>query len=269
MELFTVTNILLLLLTGILSGLLAGLMGVGGGLVNVPALYYVFQMVGYPKENCFHMALGTSLAIIIFTSSSAARTHHNNQNVNIKVALIAGATGIIGSFAASLIAVNLSDSLLKKAFAILLYVAAIRLITKKPKNNVAQKEIRPETSRLAIIGVLSGLLAGFFGIGGGLVGVPLFILWIHLSPHKAIGSSSLMVVILSISAALGYALSSPAVQLPMSWGYVNLPAWILVSCSSILAAYFGAKIAASVSARTLTFIFVGGLIVVATKMLID
>lgn len=269
MELFTFTNIVLLLLTGTFSGLVAGLMGVGGGLINVPALYFVFQMVGYPRENCFHMALGTSLAIIIFTSSSAARIHYQNQNVNFKVAIIAGITGIIGSFAASLTAVSLSDSVLKKAFAVLLFAAAIRLLTKKQKSVAQHQDIRLEVWRLSLIGISSGMLAGFFGIGGGLVGVPLFILWVNLSPHKAVGSSSLMVVILALFATIGYAVSSPPAPLAMSIGYVNLPAWILVSCSSILAAYFGAKIAARTSAKTLTFIFVGGLVLVATKMLID
>ena len=269
MELLTPLYILLLLVAGVFSGLAAGLMGVGGGLINVPALYYVFQAAGYPQDTCFHMALGTSLAIIVFTSSSSARTHNEHNNVLWRVALIAGFGGILGSLGASFTAVTLSDTLLKKAFAVVMYLAALRMMTRKQPAIQEDLVMRTETWRLLIIGLASGVFAGFFGIGGGLVGVPLFMMWANLSPHQSVGSSSAMVVILGLFGALGYALSTPPQHLAYNLGYVNIPGWILIACSSILAAHFGAKIAAKTKPKTLTIIFACGLILVGTKMLLD
>lgn len=262
-------HILLYLLTGVGSGLAAGLMGVGGGLVNVPALYYVFQAAGYPADQCFHLALGTSLAIIVVTSSSAAWTHRASGNLIGRVSIVAGFGGIAGSLVASLLAVQTPDNMIKKAFALLLFAAAFRLVRRKDKTFTASAGLRLETWRLAMIGLASGVLAGFFGIGGGLVGVPMFILWVGLPPHKAIGSSSGMVVILGAFGALGYLISSPPQPMDFSLGYVNFPAWILVAGSSILFAHLGARIATRTSPRKLTILFACGLILVAVKMLIS
>lgn len=262
-------TLLLFLATGVFSGLAAGLMGVGGGLVNVPALYYMFKVAGYPPDLCFHMALGTSLAIIVFTSLSAARTHHKKGNLILRVTLVAGFLGVVGSFVAALTAINLSGTVLKIAFAVLLYGAAVKMFTgKKTDEAGVVDEMRTETWRLGIIGISSGILAGFFGIGGGLVGVPMFILWGKLPPHKAVGSSSGMVCILGLFGALGYAISNPPVPLANCVGYVHIPAWILVAASSILFAHLGAVIATKASPRVLSIIFACGLLVVATKMLI-
>jgi uncharacterized membrane protein YfcA len=129
--------------------------------------------------------------------------------------------------------------------------------------------MRLEIWRLSIIGLLSGIFAGFLGIGGGLVGVPLFMLWCRISPHKSVGSSSAMVVILGLFGALGYAVSTPPIHLPYSLGYVNFPGWILIGSLSILAAHFGAKIAAKTKPKTLTIIFACGLIAIGIKMLFE
>ena len=265
----SVLSIVIFLVTGVASGLAAGLMGVGGGLINVPALYYVFQTLGYPQEHCLHMALGTSLAIIIFTSTSSARTHYKKGNLIPRVALTAGVGGVLGALAASLIAVRLSDTILRIAFALFLYLAAARLIlNKQPEADTTEADFRLGFPLLAAIGLGSGILSGFFGIGGGLIGVPLFILAAKLTPHKAVGSSSGMVVILAIFGALGYAFSTPPVPLANTFGFVQIPAWILVASSSILSAHFGAVIASKVSSKKLTIIFVIGLVLVATKMLL-
>ena len=267
METLSLAHVILYLLVGVASGLAAGLMGVGGGLVNVPGLYYGFRLAGYPTEHCFKMALGTSLAIIVITSASSARTHRNNGNLIPRVSLIAGFWGIAGAFAASLTAINLSDSILKKAFAILLLLAAYKIFTRKKKESEGANEMQTQWWRLAIIGIASGILAGFFGIGGGLMGVPLFMLWARIPPHKAVGSSAGMVVILAAFGALGYLISSPGVLLPYSLGYVNFPAWISVACSSIIAAHFGAVLAAKSSPKVLSIIFGIGLLAVAAKMI--
>jgi len=269
MELLNIVNVLLCLVTGIFSGLAAGLMGVGGGLVNVPALYFVFQQAGYPKEQCFHLALGTSLTIIILTSLSAAKTHYTKGNLILRVSLICGFMGIAGSFAASLTAVNLSDSLLKKAFAVMLIVAGIQMLTKKNPPNPSESEMNLETWRLGIIGLGSGILAGFFGIGGGLIGVPLFVLWSKMGQHKAVGSSSGMVIILAVFGALGYALSKPPIPMDYSFGYINFPACLMVAATSIVFASIGARLAAKVNARVLTIIFVCVAGLIALKMIIS
>jgi uncharacterized protein len=269
METITITHILAFLGIGVFSGLAAGLMGVGGGLINVPGLYYVFVALGYPQQHCFHMALGTSLAIIVFTSTSAARTHYVKGNFIPRVMLIAGIAGIAGAFGSSILALNLSDTVLKKAFAVVLYLAAVRIFTKKPPAEGVNDEMRLEVWRLAIIGLGSGLLAGLFGIGGGLVGVPLFMLWAKISPHQSVGSSSGMVVILALFGAIGYATGHIPVENPLPGfvGYINLIAWISVAASSILTARVGATLAAKSSPRTLSIIFACGLVIVATKML--
>ena len=269
MDILSVENIALCLAAGLFSGLAAGFMGVGGGLVNVPALYFVFQAAGYPQELCFHLALGTSLAIIVFSSTSSARTHFRNGNLLLPVATIAGLCGIIGSFAAASTAVILSDTLLKKAFAVLLLAAAIRLFRGRKTPAPIEGEVRLEPWRLAAIGLAAGVLAGFFGIGGGLVGVPLFILWAKIPPHKAIGSSSGMVVILSAAGAIGYALSTPSQHLAYSIGFVNLPGAALIAVSSIYFAGLGANLAARSTPGKLTVIFVIGLVLVGFKMLFD
>lgn len=270
MEILNLTYILLLLGAGIFSGLAAGLMGVGGGLINVPALFYIFKAMDHPQSESWFYATGTSLAIIILTSLSAARTHYSSKNLLIRVSVIAGLFGALGSSIAVSIAVNMSDVVLRISFAILLFAAGIKLAARKEKKTEAtlESEFQLQVWKLGIIGFFSGILAGFFGIGGGLIGVPLFMIWSKLTPHKAIGSSCGMVVILSVFGALRNALETVQVPMEFSIGYINLPAWILTACSSILAAHFGARLANRAKAKTLTIIFACGLFATGIKMLI-
>lgn len=249
------------------AGILAGLLGVGGGVVIVPALVFAFTGLGYPAEHIMHLALGTSLASIMFTSISSFRAHHKRGAVlwNVVKAITPGI--IVGTYAGSYVASMLSTSFLKGFFVAFLYWVSIQMLLNiKPK----PKRALPGTPGMFAAGSTIGVVSSLVGIGGGSLSVP-FMTLCNIPMHTAVGTSAAIGFPIAVAGAVGYLVNGLSAQglPPMSIGYISLPALIGVAGMSVLTAPLGAKLAHALPVDKLKKIFALLLIITATRMLVS
>ena len=251
---------------GAFAGVLAGLLGVGGGIIIVPVLTFIFTAQQLPEAHILHLALGTSLASIMFTSISSLRAHHARGAVEWTVVRRISLGILLGTFGGSWVAAQLSTNFLKGFFVVFLYyVAAQMLLNIKPKPH---RQL-PGWGAMSGVGGLIGGVSSLVGIGGGTMTVP-FLVWCNVAMHRAIGTSAAVGFPIALAGALGYMANGLSAQLPQySLGFVYLPALAGVSAMSVLTAPFGAKLAHSLPIDKLKKIFAVLLIVMATKLLLS
>lgn len=259
--------ILLYLAVGAVAGVLAGLLGIGGGLVIVPMLTFVFTSQGLAPDYILHMALGTSLASILFTSVSSMKSHHKRGAVLWPVVLKITPGIMVGTFAGSWIASLLSTGFLKGFFGcFLLYVATQMLMGIKPKPT---RDI-PGTMGIFASGSIIGIFSSLVGIGGGTLSVP-FLSWCNTRIHKAIGTSAAIGFPIAIAGTLGYVVTGFNVQGLPDWtlGFVNLKALLGIVAASVMTAPLGVRLAHSLPIDKLKRIFAVLLYLVGTRMLVS
>ncbi|MGH8742782.1 MAG: sulfite exporter TauE/SafE family protein [Burkholderiales bacterium] len=254
------------LAVGAVVGFLAGLFGIGGGLIIVPALTFLFVAQGFPQTHLLHLALGTSLANISFTSVSSLRAHHAHRAVNWQIfrsitpGIIFGS--LIGSFSAS----KLPSSALAVFFAVFVYFAATQIMVDiEPK---ASRQL-PGRAATFLVGIIIGIVFSLVGGGGAILSVP-FMLYCNIKAHNAIGTSAAIGFPIAVCGAAGYVftgLTQPSLP-PLSLGFVYLPALLWLVLASVLTAPFGARLAHRLPVKPLKKIFAVYLYVVATKMLV-
>ena len=251
---------------GAFAGVLAGLLGVGGGLVIVPVLTFIFTAQHLPDAHVLHLALGTSLASIMFTSVSSLRAHHLRGAVDWLVVRRISCGIMVGTFGGSWVAAQLSTRFLKGFFvAFLYYVATQMLLNIKPK---PQRQL-PGLPAMSGVGGLIGVVSSLVGIGGGSMSVP-FLVWCNVAIHRAIGTSAAIGFPIALAGTVGYVVNGISVPLPPhSLGFVYLPALAGIASASIATAPLGAKLAHSLPIDTLKKIFALLLIVMGTKMLLS
>jgi uncharacterized membrane protein YfcA len=257
---------LLYLALGAFAGVLAGLLGVGGGLVIVPILTFIFTARQMPPEHLLHLALGTSLASIMFTSVSSLRAHHLRGAVDWLVVRRISPGILAGTFFGSWIAAQLSTGFLKVFFVVFLYFVAAQMLL-----NIRPHPHRQLPGRTAMFGVggLIGGVSSLVGIGGGSMSVP-FLVWCNTTMHTAIGTSAAIGFPIALAGAAGYVVNGLAATLPPhTLGFVYLPALLGVSASSMLTAPLGAKLAHNLPIGGLRKIFALLLIVMGTKLLLS
>lgn len=257
--------ILACLAVGLVAGFLAGLLGVGGGLVIVPALLWVFHLIGVDPEQQQHLAIGTSLATIIFTGAASVRAHHQKGAVNWSVVRQITPGIVLGTFIGAQIAGFISTFYLQCIFIVFAYiVAAQMLLDLKPKPT---RQL-PHTTGMTAMGGVIGLLSSWVGIGGGSLSVP-FMSHCNVPVKTAIGTSSAIGIPIAIAGAMGFMVSGWSVpQLPQgSLGYVYLPALLGIVLASFPMAKVGAAAAHRLPVATLKKCFAALLIVLASKML--
>lgn len=262
------TFIAILLATGGLAGFLAGLLGIGGGIIIVPILMWVFPASGFPEETAVHLSLGTSLAVIIFTSLSAALGHNRNGNVNWIQVLPLALSGIIFATLGSFLAARIEGNVLKILFGVLEIIIGVRLFYPRPILSPG-KTLKASLRAFFLIGGLSGLFSSLFGIGGGTIAVPLMLILLSLPAHLAIGNSCSMIVFVSLFGTLGYILSGWNHALPeFCLGYVNYLACGFISLSSIIFARLGVKASQRTATDKLKKYFSLILILIGIKLII-
>lgn len=251
---------------GVIAGILAGLLGIGGGLVIVPMLVYVFAINNIPHELTMHLALATSMASIMFTSVSSFMAHHRRGAVRWDVVRKIVIGILIGTFFGTRLASAMSTNLLKVFFVIFLYFVATQLLlNKKPKGG---RDL-PGKAGMFAAGNIIGVVSSLVGIGGGSLSVP-FMLWCNIKVHNAIGTSAAIGLPIAVAGTVGYIFNGwNVVGLPAySIGYVYLPALLGIAAVSVLTAPLGVKLAHSLPVDRLKRIFSLLLYVVATRMLL-
>jgi uncharacterized membrane protein YfcA len=216
-----------LLITGVIGGLIAGLFGVGGGIVIVPILFWIFTSLNFPNEILMHMAIGSSLATIIPTSISSARAHYHRGSIETDI-IKKWAPGIfLGAIIGGLSGKYFSVNELKYLFASIAFLVALNMFFKEPfrlGNNF------PKSRLLNIImSSLIGLVSSLMGVGAGTLGVPALVA-LSVPIHKAIGTAAALGLFIAVPATLGLAFSGFNIpnRPPMSIGYVNLIAFFIM-----------------------------------------
>ncbi|WP_348946193.1 sulfite exporter TauE/SafE family protein [Chitinibacter sp. FCG-7] len=250
---------------GLIAGFLAGLLGVGGGLVIVPALLLVFHQAGFASELLQHLALGTSLATIIFTGAASVRAHHAKGAVRWDIVRSITPGIVLGTFAGAQIAALISTPTLQWIFIIFAYlVAGQMLLDLKPKPS---RQL-PAALGLAGSGSVIGLVSSWVGIGGGSLSVPMMGAC-NVPMKTAIGTSSAIGIPIAMAGAAGYIYSGMGIaRLPAySLGYVYIPALLAIVLASFPMAKLGAAAAHRLPVATLKKCFAALLIVLASKML--
>jgi len=238
-----------------ISGFMAGLLGVGGGIIMVPALYYAFTVLGYDESTKMHLALGTSLAIIIPTSVMSTRTHMKYQAVDFALiksfGLFVAAGVLIGTFLAS----NLETKKLLLIFSIFSGCVGLFFIFFREKLGATPRNI--PNSIKSIIGTIIGFVSVPLGIGGGSLSVP-FMRLFGYSIRNAIGTSAAIGFLISVVGASSMSLSGnffDTVTTPLSFGYVNLPGFLVFVPVTMMMAPLGAKVVHKIDKDLLSKIF--------------
>ena len=259
-------SIAVYLLTGGLAGLLAGLLGVGGGLVIVPVLAFFFIYRGFPPEMIMQMAVGTSLATIVPTSISSLRTHHRYGAVRWTVLAALAPGVVIGALMGAVLAHQISSHALQLVFGVFVLLAATRLVF---GHTPASHRSLPGRIGLAAAGVPIGGFSALVGIGGGTLTVP-YLLWHNVGVRQAVGTSAATGLPIALAGAAGFALTGSAQpSLPAgSTGYLYWPAVVAISLASILLAPVGAHLAHRIPRDALLKVFAVFLALVGLKMIL-
>lgn len=251
---------------GLLAGILSGLLGLGGGVVIVPALVAIFTWQKFPSDISMHMAAGTSLAVVMLTTASATWSQHKRKAVawNYLKYLIPGM--VIGAIIGVYLGERLSSQALRYAFAIFCVVLAYRLIFAKVKPLNAELRLYSKWALLTIA-LFAGVLAGLLGIGGGAIVIPL-LMWLGLSMPMVSGTSAACAFPTAVTGSIfSMIVGLHYYGLPdYSTGFIYWPAAIILGVGSMIAAPAGVALAHRLPEKTVKRIFALILVLIAWQM---
>lgn len=255
-----------LVATGVLAGLLAGLLGVGGGIVIVPMLFFLFQSFGVSAESAMVVATATSLATIVPTSISSIRSHHQKGNVDFALLKRWAVFILVGVLAGSWLVTRVDGSLLTALFGIIATLSALNMLFRTGRTAVFNQ--LPNTAGQSVMGSSIGFFSAMVGIGGGTLSVPILSLY-NYPAHKAVGTAAAIGLLISLPGALTMLTmgTTPADAPAGTYGLVNLVGFICIVPLTVLFAPVGASIAAKLDAAKLKKVFAIVLLITGLRML--
>jgi uncharacterized protein len=255
-----------LMLTGVISGIAAGLLGIGGGAVIVPALSTALLLMGYDSDVVQHVAVGTSLAIIIPTGIMSARAHHRRGALDMNVLRLWAPFIVVGTFIGGLMAGWFSGDVLRIVFAGMAFVIAANIVFAFQTRLMGHLKGSKSTHRISAL--IVGYVSSLMGIGGGSLTVPTLVAFGE-TMHKAVGTSAAIGVAIAVSGTAGFLISGWGVEglPPLSLGYINLVALALVAILAAACAPLGAALAHRLEQQTLKYVFAIFLLAVGLNML--
>jgi uncharacterized protein len=256
-----------LLVLGSFTGFAAGLLGIGGGMLLVPFLTFLFTAQGFSLQHVVHMAVATSLTTILFTSVSSVRAHHQRGAVIWPIVKLMAPTALVGTALGAQVAGLIKTGWLALFFALFVGYSGVQMLRAKKASSEGPTEL-PSAARLTGVGGLIGVVSSLVGAGGGFITVP-FLNGCRVGMHKAVATSAAMGFPIAAGGLIGYMLAGARVQglPPLSLGYVYLPALAGCAAASVLFAPLGAKAAHSMDIAMLKKLFGGLLLCLATYML--
>ena len=249
-------------------GFLSGFFGIGGGLITVPVLFYIFDTIGLDRTFIMHLAVGTSFSIIIPTSIISAMTHMIFKAIDFNIVKTFGIFVIFGVILGTILATNLKTANLILFFSILTMFFGFYFFISKEKINPVQKKMNLIIK--VVLGFLSGFLSAPIGIGGGVINTPI-LKFFGYSINKAIGSSSAIGFLISVVGALGFAISGNYLNIdaPLSIGFVNIPAFLIFVPITTLMAKIGAKTVHKVDKQLIGKLFSIFLFIISCRLLLE
>jgi len=264
----TLYLILIMVITAIPAGFAAGLFGIGGGLITVPILFYIFGTAGIEPEYLMHLAVGTSFGIIIPTSIVSVLTHHQHNAVDFGVVKGYGVFVIIGVILGTILAAGLKTKPLILFFTIVVYILAFYLLFLKEKES--DLSIKMGLPAKIISGIITGFISAPMGIGGAVMNVPI-LKFFGYPINKAIGSAAAIGFIIALFGTIGFLLSGNYLNanLPLSIGFLNIPAFLIFFPITAFMARLGAKASHRINKKKMTKYFGLFLIIIGTKFLYE
>jgi uncharacterized membrane protein YfcA len=255
-----------LMVTGVASGIAAGLLGIGGGAIIVPALSNALLLMGYGADVVQHVAVGTSLAIIIPTGIVSARAHQKRGALDGRALRLWVPFIVLGTFVGGLMAGLFSGDVLRIVFAAMAFLIAANIVFGLQTKVMGHLNGSSLTHRLSALVV--GYISSLMGIGGGSLTVPTLVAF-GATMHAAVGTSAAIGVAIAVSGTLGFIISGwDASGLPpLSLGYINLVALVLVAVLAAVFAPLGAALAHRLDQKTLKYVFAAFLVLVGLNML--
>ena len=265
---FGIATIFLFVILGSLAGFLAGLLGIGGGIILVPLFLWAFESAGFAPEVLVHTAFGTSLGVIIPTALSSTFGHRKRGNVEWHQVAYLCLGGIFGALGGAWIASLLSGEWLKGLFGAMQIFVAVQLLIFHPRLPPERSDAVPFRPLIAV-GFAGGVFSAFFGVGGGVIAVPLMVIALRFPIHLAVGNSSALIVISALFGAMSYVFHGWGSDLlpPFSLGYVNCLVFLLVAPFSIGMARLGVRVASRTAHDKLLRVFAGLLVLVGLRMI--
>ena len=254
--------------SAVIVGFMAGLFGIGGGLIMVPILFYLYSFVGIEQRFVMHLALGTSFSIIIPTSIISTMTHMKFKAVDFSIVKTFGIFVVIGVVFGTIFAISLKTSSLVLLFSIMTMIFAIYFLLEKEKINPKPRQIN--LIYKVICGFLSGFVSAPMGIGGGVFNVPIFKIFGYSIP-VAIGSSAAIGFLTALTGAIGFAVSGTYLNIktPLSLGFVNIPTFLIFVPITAIMAKIGARTVHKVNKNLLGKLFGAYLFIVACRLFLE
>ncbi len=258
-----------IIVSGAVTGILAGLFGIGGGAVIVPALYEVFRILGVPEEVRMQLCIGTSLAIIVPTTIRSYRAHRERGEGIREVVRLWALPAVVGVATGSLLAAFAPGTLFKVAFVVIVSIIAVKLLFGRDSWRLGDE--LPGRPAMTFYGFLVGLCSSLLGVSGGsLSNMVLMLYGKHI--HNAVAISAGLGVPISIAGTLGYALAGlrhQALLPPLSIGFVSIIGLVVMAPVSSFFAVYGARLAHALSRRRLEIAFGIFLLAVAARFLVS
>jgi len=256
------------LIVGFLTGILIGMLGIGGGLVFVPTLYYLLPFINVPISNLAYYTLGTSLFAGALASANSAYLHIREQNFSKRPAIIIAIGAVLSAFIAPFFVVKVNSEIIEYIFALVMIVVALRMIFESGKNQKYQLAKPLNEPFLFSIGIFTGVLSAFTGLGGGVIYVPSLIYLFFLNARVAVGTSSIITAITMISSAVAYILQeSGTISYSGSIGFVIPEAAIPLGVGAIFGSFFGVKFVMKYSSEIIKKAFAVLLIAAVAKII--
>ena len=257
-----------MVLTAIPVGFVAGLFGIGGGLITVPFLYYIFGSLGIDQAYLMHLAVGTSFAIIIPTSIVSVLTHHKFKAVDFDIVKSYGVYVILGVIFGTLFAASLKTKSLVLFFSIVIFFLGIYLILIKEKENAVMIKIKLHLK--VILGFIVGFISAPMGIGGAVMNVPI-LKFFGYSINKAIGSAAAIGFLIALFGAIGFLITGSYLKtnLPLSIGFLNIPAFLIFIPITTFMARIGARTVHKIDKNKISKFFGIFLLIIASKFLLE
>ena len=260
--------ILIMALTAIPVGFVAGLFGIGGGLITVPFLFYIFGSLGFDQSYIMHLAVGTSFAIIVPTSIASVLAHHKFNAVDINIVKSYGIHVIIGVIFGAIFAASLDTKSLILFFTTVIYLLAVYLLFIKEKETQINLKISLLTKMT--FGFAVGFISAPMGIGGAIMNVPI-LKFFGYSINRAIGSAAAIGFFIAVFGAFGFLILGYFLKanLPLSIGFINIPAFLIFIPITTIMARIGASTVHKIEKNKISKLFGIFLIIVASKFLYD
>ena len=249
-------------------GFVAGLFGIGGGLITVPFLYYIFNSLGIDQQYLMHLAVGTSFAIIIPTSTVSVLTHHKFKAVDFDIVKSYGIFVILGVILGTIFAASLNTKSLILFFAVIIFFLGIYLLLLKEKEKNVIIKIRLHIKIL--LGFIVGFISAPMGIGGAIMNVPI-LKFFGYSINKSIGSAAAIGFLIALFGAFGFLITGNYLKtnLPLSIGFLNIPAFLTFIPITMIMARFGAMAVHKINKKYISKLFGIFLLIVATRFVVE